>query len=216
MNHIELGKFSLGMGDRFAHQAKAQLQACVLAEQKGAHVTPVWNKSNREHTIIGSEPASVQAAAQKAVKELGWKKPWHIDADHIRLETVDKFLDSSDFFTIDVADSIGKPASKEDIEKFINHHPELVGKIVIPNASDAFKTTRTDVERIAGKYLFAVQEAGGIYRHIAAKKGEGKFVTEVSMDETDSPQTPPELLMILAMMSDVKIPLQTIAPKFTG
>src|SRR5271170_1063486 len=213
---LELGKFSLGMGDRFAHQAKAQLQACILAEKKGAPVTPVWNKSNREHTIIGSQPASVRDAAQKAVKELGWKKPWHIDADHIRLETVDKFLDSSDFFTIDVADSIGKPAPRDAIEKFIKHHPELVGKIVIPNSSDAFKTSRADVERVANKYLFAVQEAGNIYRHITAKKGAGKFVTEVSMDETDSPQTPPELLMILAMMADEKIPLQTVAPKFTG
>jgi len=212
---IHLGKFSLGMGDRFAHQAKAQLQACVLAAEKGAQVTPVWNKSNREHTIIGSQPDSVRAAADNAVKTLGWKKPWHIDADHIRLETVDKFLASSDFFTIDVADSIGKPASADAIKKFIDHHPELVGRIVIPDASDAFKTTRADVERIAGKYLFAVQEAGVIYRHIAQAKG-GKFITEVSMDETDSPQTPPELLVILAAMADEKIPLQTIAPKFTG
>src|SRR5437660_422028 len=101
---IHLGKFSLGMGDRFAHQAKAQLQACALAAEKGAQVTPVWNKSNREHTIIGSQPDSVRAAAEKAVKDLNWKKSWHIDADHIRLETVGKFLASSDFFTIDVAD----------------------------------------------------------------------------------------------------------------
>ena len=36
------------------------------------------------------------------------------------------------------------------------------------------------------------------------------------MDETDSPQTPPELLIILAAIADEKIPLQTIAPKFTG
>ena len=212
---IHLGKFSLGMGDRFAHQAKAQLQACVLAAEKGAQVTPVWNKSNREHTIIGSQPDSVRAAAQKAVKDLNWKKPWHIDADHIRLETVDKFLASSDFFTIDVADSIGKAASPDAIKKFIDRHPELVGKIVIPDASDAFKTTRADVERVAGKYLFAVQEAGAIYRHIEKAKG-GKFITEVSMDETDSPQTPPELLIILAALADEKIPLQTIAPKFTG
>ncbi|HEY1719150.1 MAG TPA: tagaturonate epimerase family protein, partial [Verrucomicrobiae bacterium] len=32
----------------------------------------------------------------------------------------------------------------------------------------------------------------------------------------DSPQTPPELLIILAAMAGEKIPLQTIAPKFTG
>ena len=42
------------------------------------------------------------------------------------------------------------------------------------------------------------------------------FITEVSMDETDSPQTPPELLVILAALADEGIPLQTIAPKFTG
>jgi len=213
---VELGKFSLGMGDRFAHQAKAQLQACALAAERGAHVTPVWNKSNREHAIIGSEPASVRAAAQKAVQELGWKKPWHIDADHIRLETVDKFLDSSDFFTIDVADSIGKPPSPEAIVRFIKHHPELVGEIVIPDASGSFNTTRADVERIATKYLFAVHEAGNIYRSIAKKKGADKFITEISMDETDTPQTPVELLVILAAIADELIPVQTIAPKFTG
>jgi hypothetical protein len=64
--------------------------------------------------------------------------------------------------------------------------------------------------------LPAVREAGKIYRHILAAKGEGKFITEVSMDETDSPQTPPELLIILAALADEGIPLQTIAPKFTG
>ncbi len=36
------------------------------------------------------------------------------------------------------------------------------------------------------------------------------------MDETDSPQTPPELLIILAALADEQIPIQTIAPKFTG
>ena len=61
-----------------------------------------------------------------------------------------------------------------------------------------------------------MQEAGPIYRHIAKAKGGGKFITEVSMDETDSPQTPPELLVILAAVADEGIPLQTIAPKFTG
>ena len=60
---LTLEKFSLGVGDRFAHQAKAQLQACVMAAGHGVTVIPVWNKSNREHGIVGSEPASVRAAA---------------------------------------------------------------------------------------------------------------------------------------------------------
>jgi len=72
------------------------------------------------------------------------------------------------------------------------------------------------VERIAGKFLLAVQEAGKVYRHIVAAKGADQIIPEISMDETDSPQTPPELLTILAAIADEGIPIQTIAPKFTG
>ncbi len=204
------------MGDRFAHQAKAQLQAVMMAASHGVEVTPVWNKSNREHLIVGSKPPSVRAAAEKAVAELGWEKPWHVDADHIRLDTVDGFLDSSDFFTIDVADSIGQPAAEAALRAFVDRHAELCGRLVIPGIQRSFDLSRGEVFRVAGKYLCAAQEAGKIFRHIAQAKGAGKFIAEVSMDETDSAQTPPELLIILAAMADEKIALQTIAPKFTG
>ena len=60
---LKLNKYSIGTGDRFAHQAEAQLQACMQALDSGVEVVPVWNKSNREHMIIGSEPASTRQAA---------------------------------------------------------------------------------------------------------------------------------------------------------
>ena len=211
-----LEKFTIGVGDRFAHQAKAQLHACELIAKDGADVVPVWNKSNREHNFVGSDPSSVLAAAKAAVAALGWKKGWHVDADHIRIETVERFLPHSDFFTIDVADSIGKSPAPSDVAAFVGRHPELIGTISIPKIASPFQTTRADIERIAGKYLLAVQDAGKIYRHIAAKKGEDNFIAEVSMDETDAPQTPPELLVILAAIADEKVRAQTIAPKFTG
>jgi hypothetical protein len=216
MKTLTLGKFSFGMGDRFARQGKAQLRACALAAAAGAQVVPVWNKSNREHLIVGSEPSSVRAEADAAVRALGWKGEYHVDADHIRLETVDRFLAHSDFYTIDVADSIGKPPPAEAIGSFVKRHPELTGRIAIAEIGRPFEMTGADVGRIAGKYLLATQEAGRIYRHIAEAKGAGTFVTEVSMDETDAPQTPPELLVILAALADEGIPAQTIAPKFTG
>jgi hypothetical protein len=213
---LTLGKFSFGMGDRFAHQAVAQLRACQLAAQQGVDVVPVWNKSNREHTFIGSEPQSVFDAGQAAVQALGWKAPWHVDADHIRLETVDRFVACSDFFTIDVADSISKPAPAGDLAAFVERHPELVGTIRIEGVAQPFELTRPELERVTGKYMLAVQDAGRIYRHITKAKGEENFIAEVSMDETDAPQTPPELLVILALLADEKIKAQTIAPKFTG
>lgn len=214
---LTLERFTFGVGDRFAHQARAQLAAFERLASQGVVVVPVWNKSNREHTFIGSEPQSVYDAAAAAVEATNWSHGWHVDADHIRLETVDRFLASSDFFTIDVADSIGKPAAAETVAAFVARHPELVGEVVIPGIEQPLHITTDDVTRIANQYLLAVQEAGGIYRYIAKKKGgEGNIIAEVSMDETDAPQTPPALLVILALLADEGVKLQTIAPKFTG
>ena len=198
---VVLDKYSLGVGDRFAHQAKAQLAACMRAVERGVSVIPVWNKSNREHLIVGSQPSSTRAAADAAVRELGWTRPYYVDADHINLDTVDRFLESSDFFTIDVAHAIGRPVAQDVAESFLRRHPELASAGALAAAS---------------KYLLAVGEAAQIYRRIAESKPPGTFVTEVSMDETDCPQTPAELLLILAAIADEGIPIQTIAPKFTG
>ena len=211
-----LGKYSIGVGDRFAHQAKAQLEACILAGKAGVEVIPVWNKSNREHTIIGSEPSSVRTAAGAAVAELGWKLPYYCDADHINLTTVDRFLASCDFYTMDVADYIGKPAEPSSIDAFVKKHPELLGTIRMEGADEGIEITAGLLSRTAAKFLFAVEEAGKIYRTIEAAKGKGNFISEVSMDETDAAQTPAELLIILASIADEGIPIQTIAPKFSG
>ena len=211
-----LPRLSFGVGDRFAHQAAAQLAAFEQLEADGVLVAPVWNKSNREHGFVGSEPPSVRAAAAQAVEERGWGHPWFVDADHIRLETVDRFLDTSDFFTIDVADSIGNPAPAAEIAAFVARHPELTSTLNVAGVAEPLVLTGDIVAAIAGNYLLAAREAGAIHRHIAARKGRAGFVTEVSMDETESPQTPRELLVILCLLADERVPLDTIAPKFTG
>jgi len=215
-SRFALPKYSIGVGDRFAHQAKAQLQACIQAAHAGVDISPVWNKSNREHTIIGSEPSSTRAAADAAVKALGWKKPYFCDADHIGLATVDRFLPSCDFYTIDVADFIGKPADPSSIDAFIHRHPELQGTLAIENIAEPILLSQDHLRQIANAFLAAVQQAAAIYRKIESAKGRGNFITEVSMDETESPQTPLELLVILAAAADEGIPLDTVAPKFSG
>ena len=69
---------------------------------------------------------------------------------------------------------------------------------------------------IASKFLFAIKGAKDIYNYIVAAKGAKNFITEVSVDETDLPQTPIDLFLILSMIAAEGIPAQTIAPKFTG
>lgn len=178
---MTIGKYSFGIGDRFAHEGVNQLKALLKVEQEyGVHFVPVWNKSNREHTIVGTVPMETREEADAAVAALGYKDQYFVDADHINLNNVDKFIDACDFFTIDVADYIGKEGSLEE------------------------------------RFLPAIKEAGKIYRHICEKKGEGNFVTEVSMDEVDVAQTPEELRYILREIAREGIPTQTIAPKFTG
>ena len=213
---VKLTKYSIGTGDRFSHQAKAQLQACVQALESGVEIVPVWNKSNREHTIIGSEPSSTRKAADTAVKALGWNLPYFCDADHITLQTVDRFFNACDFFTIDVADFIGQPAAQADIDNFVKRHLALLGRIQLEGADDGFEITAENLRQTAQKYLTAVKKAGEVYRTIVAAKGIGNFIPEVSMDETEIAQSPVELLLILAMIADEGIPVQTIAPKFSG
>ncbi len=213
---LKLGKYSIGTGDRFAHQAKAQLQACIKALAAGIEVVPVWNKSNREHIIIDSEPLSVRQAADAAVHALGWKYPYFCDADHITQKTVGRFLDACDFYTFDVADFIGQPAPESDIHDFIHRRAGLLGRTQLQGTSDAFEITPQILEKTARKYLGAVKVAGEVYRTVVSAKGAGNFIPEISMDETDSAQSPVELLIILAAIADEEIPVQTIAPKFSG
>ncbi|MGA8043419.1 MAG: tagaturonate epimerase family protein [Terracidiphilus sp.] len=213
---LTLTKYSLGTGDRFAHQAKAQLKACMQALEHGVEVSPVWNKSNREHMIIGSEPASVRVAADAAVKELGWTLPYFCDADHITQQTVGRFLDACDFYTLDVADFIGKAAPEAEISAFMKRRAALAGRIALKGVDEAFEITQELLEKTARKYLGAVKTAGEVYRTILKAKGEGNFIPEVSMDETDTAQSPVELLIVLAAIADEGIPVQTIAPKFSG
>lgn len=213
---MKLGKYSFGVGDRFNHEGEAQLRAILNANKKGVVVSPVWNKSNREHNTIHSEPLGTREEADAAVKNLGWDKPYFVDADHINLTNVDRFIDHADFFTLDVAMYIGNASSPEDVAAFKKSCASLGTNVTIPGISEPVQISDELLEEEAGKYLAAVKEAGKIYRHIEAKKGAGNFVTEVSMDEVEAPQTPVDMFFILKMIADEKIPAQTIAPKFTG
>ena len=148
-------KFSFGVGDRFAHQAAAQLSAFVEAAKLGIDIVPVWNKSHREHTTIGSQPDSVRTAGDAAVSELSWQKSHYVDADHINLGTVDGFLDASDFFTIDVAEAIGSAAPASDVSAFVERHGELVGDHEIAGIDRKLSISKEEVEKIAAHYLLA-------------------------------------------------------------
>ncbi len=214
---MKLGKFSMGLGDRFAHQGEAQLRAVIKANQQtGIDINPVWNKSNREHIYVHSHPSDVRKEADAAVAKLGYKGQYFVDADHINLSTVAPFVETADFFTLDVAAFIGKPSAESDVRAWVSTCQKYVGELQIPGMTQPIVVTEKLLEEVASKFLAATQQASEIYDYLVEKKGKGNFVTEVSMDEVESPQTPIEMLFILKMLADKGVPAQTIAPKFTG
>lgn len=211
-----LTKYSIGVGDRFAHQGKAQLQAIIEAKKLGIEITPVWNKSNREHKITGSKPEDTRKEADETVKFMQWKGSYFVDADHINLSNVDDFIPSSDFFTIDVVEYIGKHPKKELIQSFLDYNRSLVGKLWIEGIPKPFEISIEFLKSFTSKFLYAIQQAVQIYKHIKSIKGINSFITEISMDEVDIPQTPLELFFIIKTLSEYNIPINTVAPKFPG
>lgn len=212
-----LKRFSIGTGDRFGRQGSAQLRAVIKAKKKlGLDITPVWNKSYREHQIIGTGPKDVRAEADRAVKSNDWDDPYLVDADHITLKTVDSFLDSSDFFTLDVADKIGEEPVEDELKAFLKLNQSQIGELKIEGINTPFNVTGEFLEEWAGQYLMAVKEAGKMYGYISSQKKGNECVYEVSIDEVESPQSPLELYFLLKTLAAEGVNINTIAPKFTG
>jgi len=213
---MNLEKYSFGMGDRFGKEGTAQLEAIQEINDLGIPVIPVWNKSNREHTIIGSSPAMVRQEAIAAVAACGYQGRYYTDADHINADTVDWFIDSHDFFTLDVAHFIGKKPDEASIRNFVSVYSRYLGPMKIPGIDYPFEVTRPFLESLAENYLTAIDEVQKIYSHLCLVKGKNNFVAEISVDEANNVQSPLELFFILAMLKDRGVEAQTIAPKFSG
>ena len=129
---------------------------------------------------------------------------------------MDFFIDTCDFYTIDVADYIGRSCDPAEKDAFCEQLKKYLGKLDLPNLGVTLEINVAQLEEVSGMYLFAAQEAGRIYRYIQERQSESKIVIEVSMDETEEAQSPVELFLILAALASENIPLATIAPKFSG
>lgn len=213
---MKLEKYSIGIGDRFGKEGRAQLAAVQAINSLGIQVIPVWNKSNREHMTIGSDPADVKAEAAAAVATGGYSGRYYVDADHISIETVDRFMESSNFFTIDVAHFIGRKADKSAIDDFAGRYGKLLGNLHVEGIDQNLTVTKDFLNHFAGNYLVALEEVKRIYDHISKLRGEGSFIAEVSVDEAQQPQEPLELLFILTVLKEKGVKVQTIAPRFSG
>lgn len=225
---LRLSRYSFGTGDRFAHQAGAQLGAVEAAAAQGVQIDIVWNKSYREHSTIGSNPAQTREAADAAVASLRsrseaepgsvfWKARHFLDADHIRLDTVGEFLPYCDFYTIDVADKIGQQGPDDLSEAFQKASARWIDTdIAVPGLKEPLRISASTRDMVSDQYLAAARGARQIYEGICEHRRPSDTVIEVSMDETSRPQSPGEIFLILLALSIEELPLQTFAPRFSG
>ncbi len=193
----------------------AQVAAFEKIRADGVDVDIVWNKSNREHTIIGTTPADQRANADAAVAATGWSGQYFVDADHIGLKNVDWFIGPCDFYTIDVTDCIGRTTTSESVAEFLDRAQPLLGDHEVPNAGRVVTITPELLQTFAEKYLFAMEEAQRIYEHVRDAGGDLRHV-EVAMDESPEIQGPAELLIVLSEVAFRQIPADTVAVKFSG
>jgi len=204
---MKLSKYSIGIGDRFGRSATAQLKAVMdFSADKNVTITPVWNKSFREHSLIGTAPSDTLASVKNAVTKNNYTGDYFLDADHVNINNVESFLVPCNFFTIDVADKIGVKSDIDDTG-FKGGLKNYIGK---------FSVTEEVINSVSDEYLYAIASAKDCYDLIANAKNGEDFVVEVSMDETAKPQTPAELFCIAYGISLYGIPAATLAPKFSG
>ena len=75
------------------------------------------------------------------MRALGYADAYFCDADHINISNVDRFLDACDFFTLDVADYIGKEGSvAERYDGAIRRAGELYRHIAAKKGAESFVT----------------------------------------------------------------------------
>lgn len=211
----KIGKYSFGTGDRFGKEGSAQLKAVLKMGENGVEVIPVWNKSHREHKTVGTNPETTKQEADKVVKDLEYQGDYFVDADHINAEIVELYLPVSNFFTIDVAEYIGEEASEEDKNDFLKFFSKYTDGIRIEGLSSEIKFSEAELNKMMDNFLLAMKKAGEVYSVIEDGKNE-EFHTEVSIDEVENPQSPVELFFILSALAFYEVPVNTIAPKFTG
>ena len=213
---MRLDRYSFGVGDRFGSQGEAQLKAFLRMAEDGIRITPVWNKSDREHLIIGSSPADVRSEADAAVCRLKWAGPYFVDADHVTYKNVNKYIESTDYFTLDVSADIGGKADPKTISAFMKKSNLESSISNLSWLEDPIIHDRQQLQKIVTRYWSAAREAKTIYELIKERKGRGRFITEVSLDETRDPMQPIDIFIFLSLMSHFDVPLQAIAPRFHG
>lgn len=226
---LELGT-SFGFGDRLGLATPGHARAAHAFEG----IAPIFaQQSVRENARTGRTPQEVVDDALWGAFEVGWRRPWGADADHIKTTgAFDAFIAAGyTFYTIDPGDHVDNEAHAAPFN-------DLQAKVeALP--WDALETKQTDLERryldrsfdlddfritfdreslyrAAAKYGRAIAHTARLYRYLVEQMGDRPFDLEVSVDETETPTTPEEHTFIAGELQRLGVQWVSLAPRYIG
>ncbi len=223
---------AIGTGDRLGLATPGHIRAL-----RGLNIVPVLaQQSSREMIRTSRSPSEVLDSVSWAVFQEGYKGGFGADADHLKtIGEVDTAFEAGfTMYTIDPSDFVDGKADGSDCEmlkeKFDQlpwkelecereDYLEILGRnlgIVSPRES---KMTGINVEaltRTAVKYSAAIAYTAKIYRHLLKLFGRRKFDVEMSVDETETPTSPLEHILIASELKRLGVRISGLALRFPG
>ena len=222
-------KKSFGFGDRLGLATPGHLAA---ANQFG--FAPIFaQQSIREMARTQRTPEEVMQAAQEALAQTGYAKPWGADADH--LKTPDDVQRTAAagfcFFTIDPSEFVQNDADRMSLDNLESEVAQAESDGVFPDPhwketylnqrfeignGPSLQFTREHLLRAAVKYGRAIAHSAFLAGHIAQANQARPFEIEVSVDETDSPTSALEHLFFGLELKRRNVKVVSLAPRFIG
>ncbi len=225
---------SAGCGDRLGLATPGHVRAfrSVAATPGARPVAPIFaQQSIREMTRTRRTPQDVMRDATFGALESGWRGPLGADADHLKTPADVEACAAAGFtfYTIDPGahvDSAADSAAPETVRAKV----QALDWAALESSPEAWqrryagqtfeledRRLTLEVEavwRAAAKYGNAIAHVARLYRHVAAQGVP--FELEVSVDETETPTTHGEHVLIASELKRLGVRWVSLAPRYVG
>jgi len=212
---LTLGKYSMGIGDKFGKQSRAQLTAFEMASFAGVEITPVWNKSEREYQVTGTTPYMARQTVEKAVSTVKWTKPYFLNADGVSLSNIQEFTNDCNFFTVDALLFANDQCPENDITRFCDDFSEYLENIKVQGQKESFAITKAQIKVFAQNYLPVLNGIIAVNQFLKERKGVN-FILEISFANSDKELPTNDIFYLLAALSFKKISVQVFSTRLPG
>jgi hypothetical protein len=220
---------SAGTGDRIGLATPGHVRALNAV---GANIVPIFaQQSIREMVRTGRSADDVMTDATFGAFQAGWKKLLGADADHLKTPAdIDACVAAGfSFYTIDPGEHVDSEADTASMTVLPQKFAALPWKNLESTAADfekryagqsiqlesrAITIDKESVLRAAVKYGKAIAHVTMMYRHLAAKKIP--FELEVSVDETETPTTHAEHIIVASELQRLGVKWVSLAPRYIG